>query len=61
VQVLAAEERAALMEAEVREEVSNEMADLLREMEANYRVLRITFYTFELAVWRYMSRPIEQF
>eukprot|EP00884_Botryococcus_braunii_P003070 jgi/Botrbrau1/12764/Bobra.0238s0003.1 len=36
-QVLAAEERAALMEAEVREEVSNEMADLLREMEANYR------------------------
>lgn len=27
-----------LLETEVREEVSNEMANLLRDMEANYRV-----------------------
>jgi hypothetical protein len=37
-QASAAEEKAALVEAEVRDEVSNEMADLLRDMEANYRV-----------------------
>ncbi|KAK9805478.1 hypothetical protein WJX72_000545 [[Myrmecia] bisecta] len=32
-----AEEKAALAETEIREEVSNEMGELLREMEANYK------------------------
>ena len=34
----AAEERAALAENAIREEVSAEMGDLLREMEATYKV-----------------------
>lgn len=37
-QVQAAEERAALAENAIREEVSAEMGDLLREMEATYKV-----------------------
>ncbi len=32
-----------LVETEVREEVSNEMADLLRSMEASYKVFHISF------------------
>jgi len=38
VQLRGAEERGALAETEVREEVSNEMAELLRGMEASYKV-----------------------
>lgn len=37
-QLRGAEERGALAEAEVREEVSNEMAELLRGMAASYKV-----------------------
>ena len=37
-QLGAAEERQAATEAEVREEVSAEMGELLRDMEAGYRV-----------------------
>lgn len=37
-QLRGAEERVALAETEVREEVSNEMAELLRGMEASYKV-----------------------
>ncbi|KAK9917104.1 hypothetical protein WJX75_000928 [Coccomyxa subellipsoidea] len=36
-QLTAAEHRCVLVETEVREEVSNEMADLLRSMEASYK------------------------
>ena len=35
---MAAEERCALAETEIREEVSTEMASLLHDMEANYKV-----------------------
>lgn len=38
VQLVAAEERCALAETEIREEVSTEMASLLHDMEANYKV-----------------------
>ncbi len=38
VQLAAAEERQAATEAEVRDEVSAEMGELLRDMEAGYRV-----------------------
>ncbi len=37
-QLVAAEERCALAETEIREEVSTEMASLLHDMEANYKV-----------------------
>ena len=37
-QLAAAEERQAATEAEVRDEVSAEMGELLRDMEAGYRV-----------------------
>ena len=37
-QLVAAEERCALAETEIREEVSAEMASLLHDMEANYKV-----------------------
>ncbi len=37
-QLAAAEHRCVLVETEVRDEVSNEMADLLRSMEASYKV-----------------------
>lgn len=39
-QLAAAEQRCILVETEVREDVSDEMADLLRSMEASYRVFR---------------------
>ena len=42
-QLVAAEERCALAETEIREEVSAEMASLLHDMEANYKVLRLPF------------------
>lgn len=35
---MAAEERCALAETEIRQEVSVEMASLLHDMEANYKV-----------------------
>ena len=38
VQLAAAEERQAATETEVRDEVSAEMGELLRDMEAGYRV-----------------------
>ena len=38
VQLVAAEERCALAETEIRAEVSTEMASLLHDMEANYKV-----------------------
>jgi len=38
-QLAVAEQRCVLVETEVREEVSDEMADLLRSMEASYKVL----------------------
>ncbi len=38
VQLKEAEQQRVLVEMEVREEVSNEMADLLRSMEASYQV-----------------------
>lgn len=37
-QLVAAEERCALAETEIRQEVSAEMASLLHDMEANYKV-----------------------
>ncbi len=37
-QLVAAEERCALAETEIREEVSTEMAALLHDMEADYKV-----------------------
>jgi hypothetical protein len=37
---VAAEQRCVLVETEVREDVSNEMADLLRSMEASYKARR---------------------
>lgn len=37
-QLKEAEQQRVLVEMEVREEVSNEMADLLRSMEASYQV-----------------------
>lgn len=37
-QLVAAEERCALAETEIRQEVSSEMASLLHDMEANYKV-----------------------
>ena len=40
VQLAAAEERQAATETEVRDEVSAEMGELLRDMEAGYRVSR---------------------
>ena len=37
-QLVAAEERCALAETDIRQEVSTEMASLLHDMEANYKV-----------------------
>ena len=37
---MAVEERCALAETEIRQEVSTEMASLLHDMEANYKVCR---------------------
>ena len=60
-QLTAAEHRCVLVETEVREEVSNEMADLLRSMEASYKVqpcLLIDAYTNPLLCVLNASYPL---
>lgn len=60
-QLTAAEHRCVLVETEVREEVSNEMADLLRSMEASYKVqpcLLIHAYTKPLLCILSASYPL---